>query len=96
MDSAISPGANNGEAGLVPNTLNNITGTAGYNLNNITNSGPGNTTWALQWTNGIAANGTLIISKDLNIAGVPEPATWSLISLGLGACGLGRRCCGRR
>jgi hypothetical protein len=62
----------------------------------VTGSGPGNTTWALQWTNGIAANGTLIISKDLNIAGVPEPATWSLISLGLVACGLGRRYCSRR
>lgn len=100
VDTAISPGANNGEAGLVPNTLNNITGTAGYNLNNIKSAGPGDTTWALQWTNSIAANGTEIISKDLNIAGVtitnvPEPATWSLIVLGLGACGLGRRCCGR-
>jgi hypothetical protein len=90
VDSAISPGANNGEAGLVPNTLNNITGTAGYNLNNVQASGPGDTTWALQWTNSIAAGGTLIISKDLNISGVPEPATWSLISLGLAACGLGR------
>jgi hypothetical protein len=96
VDSAISPGANNGEAGLVPNTLNNITGTAGYNLDNTNNSGPGDATWALQWTNGIAANGTLIISKDLNIAGVPEPATWSLISLGLVAYGVRRRYCGRR
>ena len=96
VDSAISPGANNGEAGLLPNTLNNITGTAGYNLNNVTNSGPGNATWALQWTNGIAANGTLIISKDLNISGVPEPATWALISLGLVAYGISRRQVGRR
>jgi hypothetical protein len=96
VDSAISPGANNGEAGVVPNTLNSITGTNGYNLNNVRTSGPGNTTWALQWTNNIAANGTLIISKDLNIAGVPEPAPWALISLGLVACGVGRRFYGRR
>ncbi len=96
VDSAISPGANNGEAGVVPNTLNSITGTPGYNLNNVTNSGPGNTTWGFQWTNSIAANGTLIISKDLNIAGVPEPGTWMLLSLGLAACGAGRRFFGRR
>jgi hypothetical protein len=90
VDSAISPGANNGEADVVPNTLNNITSAPGYNLDNVTSSGPGNTTWALQWTNGIAANGRLIIGKDLNIAGVPEPATWSLISLGLAAYGFRR------
>lgn len=96
VDSAISPGANNGEADVVPNTLNSITGTPGYNLDNVTNSGPGNTTWAFQWTNTIAGNGTLIISKDLNIAGVPEPGTWMLLSLGLAACGVGRRFFGRR
>ncbi|HZQ47170.1 MAG TPA: PEP-CTERM sorting domain-containing protein [Verrucomicrobiae bacterium] len=96
VDSAISPGASNGEAGLGPNTLNHIRGTAGYNLDNHRNSGPGDATWALQWTNSIAANGTLIISKDLNIAGVPEPAAWALLSLGLTACALGRRLWGRR
>ncbi len=92
VDSAISPGANNGETGLVPGTLNNITGTPGYNLNNLTNSGPGNASWALQWTNSIAANGTLIISEDMNESGVtnitdvPEPAAWALITLGLATC----------
>lgn len=96
VDSAISPGANNGEADVVPNTLNNITGTPGYNLDDVPNSGPGNTTWALQWTNGIAPNGTLVINKDLSISGVPEPATWTLLSLGLVACGAGRRLVSRR
>lgn len=92
VDSAISHGANNGETGLAPNTLGSITGTPGYNLNNMTNAGPGNTGWALQWTNSIAANGTMIISEDLNTSGVtnitdaPEPATWSLFTLGLIAC----------
>lgn len=92
VDVAITPGANNGETGLAPNTLNHITGTPGYNLNNMTNAGPGNTAWALQWTNSIAANGTMIISEDLTVSGVtniteaPEPATWALITLGLAAC----------
>jgi PEP-CTERM motif len=92
VDIAISPGANNGETGLAPNTLNSITGTPGYNLNNMTNAGPGNTGWGLQWTNSIAANGTMLISEDLNTSGVtnitaaPEPATWALIMLGLVAC----------
>ncbi len=96
VDSAISPGANNGEADVAPNTLNHITGTAGYNLDNTTNSGPGNTTWALQWTNNIAVNGTLVINKDLSIEGVPEPSTWAVLSLGLVAWGARRRFFGQR
>jgi hypothetical protein len=90
VDVAISPGANNGEAALAPTTLNNITGVNGYNLNGVKSAGPGNTTFALEWTNSIAANGTMIISEDLNITGVPEPAAWSLLALGLSA-GFARR-----
>ena len=89
IDIAINPGANNGEAGLAPDTLNNITGVNGYNLNNVTGAGLGDTAFGLQWTNSIAARGTMIISEGMDISGVtnvsnvPEPATWSLAVLGL-------------
>lgn len=83
IDIAITSGANNGQAGLAPNALNSIMGVNGYNLNDVTDIGPGNTAFALQWTNGIAPRGTVIISEGLNISGVPEPATWSLAALGL-------------
>ncbi len=91
VDVEITPGANNGEAGLASTTLNSITGVNGYNLNGITNAGPGNATWAVQWTNSIAANGTMIMSEAwtasglTNITDAPEPATWALITLGLAA-----------
>jgi PEP-CTERM motif len=92
VDVEITAGANNGEAGLASNTLNSITGVNGYNLNNLTNAGPGNATWAVQWTKGIAANGTMIMSEEwaasgvTNITDAPEPATWALITLGLATC----------
>ena len=92
VDIAINPGANNGEAGLAPDSLNNITGVNGYNLNNVTDAGIGDTAFALEWTNTIAAKGTMIISEGLDISGVtnvsnvPEPSTWSLAALGLVVC----------
>jgi len=88
VDGAFSPGANHGEAALFNSTLNNLQNTPGYNLNDNPAAGPGKATWALQWNNNIAANGTLAISEDLNIVGVsvspvPEPPVWSVLSIGL-------------
>lgn len=100
VDTGISPGANRGEAAIFNSTLGNLTTIPGYQLNNNTLAGPGHATWAFEWDATIGINGTLIISKDLNIQGVsvapaPEPATWSMISIGL--IGLGaRRFLGRR
>ncbi len=101
IDGAFSPGANNGEAALGNSTINNLHNTAGYNLNNNMQSGPGDATWALQWTDNIPAGGTLTISKDLNIAGVvitpvPEPSAWSVMSIGLIAFSTMKRYLGRR
>jgi hypothetical protein len=101
LDTGISPGANYGEAGVFPSTLNSLNGTPGYILSDV-NSASGNATWAFEWgtaTTTIAPNGTLIISKDLNIAGVtpvPEPPTWSLVSIGLIGFGMLRHYRGRR
>ena len=61
---------------MTPTTLNNHT------------SADGNVKWAFEWDKTITAGGTLIISKDMNIAGVvPEPSTLSLVGSALLACG---------
>lgn len=101
IDGAFSPGANHGEAALLNSTINNLQNTAGYNLNDNMQAGPGNPTWALQWTNPIAPGSTLTISEDLNIAGVvitpvPEPSPWSVMSIGLIAFSTMKRYLGRR
>jgi hypothetical protein len=99
VDSVISPGANRGEANTFANTLNNLNGTMNYALNNATNAGPGHATWAFEWDPNIAAGSTFIITKGLHIDGVspvPEPATWSLVSMGLIAVGALKRYRNRR
>jgi hypothetical protein len=74
--------------------LNNLTPTT---LTDNT-SCAGNVKWALEWDKTIARGGTLIISKDMNIdgvpqvTGVPEPPAWSLLSsTGMIAWGLRKR-----
>jgi hypothetical protein len=91
LDTALSPGANRGEAAFFSSTKDALNGTPNYMLNNNTAIGPGHGTWAFEWDPTIAANGTLIISKDLNLTDVlpvPEPPAWSLISMGLVALGV--------
>jgi len=87
LDTGISPGADNGAVGVSTTILGDITGTPGYTpLSPLT--GPG--AWVLEWERTIGANGSLIISKDLNAAQVtvsPEPPAWSLVSIGLIAFG---------
>lgn len=91
VDTGTAPTANFGEAALYNSTLANLNGTPGYTLNNNTNAGVGEPTWALEWTNSIAANGSFQISKVLSIEGAPEPAVWSLITMGLIAVGITKR-----
>ncbi len=88
LDTGISPGADAGQVGNPTAILNDITGTPGFNPNSTDTSGPG--AWVLEWERTISPNGSLIISKDLNAAGVtvaPEPPAWSLVSIGLIAFG---------
>jgi hypothetical protein len=86
--------ANHGET-LPPGvTLGKLTsGTHNLQLTDNTIGGANNT-WAFEWDKTIAAGGTLLISKDLNVAGVtpaPEPGTLSLISIGLIGLGFAKR-----
>lgn len=89
----ISPSANYAEAAAVPSTLNSITTVPNYQLNDNLTAGPGNVTWAFEWSQSVGAGQNLDIFKDksLSIAPVPEPASIALIALGLGACVFGRR-----
>ena len=78
VDTGLTP-ANEGETDS--SVLANIM--AGNTLNDSTTSTTGE--WGFEWDKDIAANGTLILSKDLGaLVPVPEPSTWALFSLGLG------------
>jgi PEP-CTERM motif len=88
-----APNASFGEAALVGQTLNELNTVANLNLNNNPSAGPGDVTWAFQWTAVLQGGQSLDIIKDkgVSISAVPEPSTLAIIALGLGACGLARR-----
>jgi hypothetical protein len=60
--------------------------------------GPDNMAWAYEWDRTIAPGGSLTISKDKNIAAVPEPATLAMLGIGVLSSGilLRRRYKGRK
>jgi PEP-CTERM motif len=84
-ETVATPGANEGEAGIAPSTLNKLNnGSSPVTLNDVMTSGPaaGDATWAFQWDVTIAPGGSFLISKDKALD-VPEPGCLSLLSLGL-------------
>jgi hypothetical protein len=88
-----APNANYGETAPAGQTLNELNTVANLTLNNNPSAGPGNVTWAFQWTATLQAGDVLNIIKDkgVSISPIPEPSTLAIIALGLGACGLARR-----
>jgi len=71
------------EANVYPNTLNSLNQGSPYTLNDATSAGPGDVTWAFQWTAiNLPAGDEAEISKDITVT-VPEPSTVLLVGLGL-------------
>ncbi|MGD0745227.1 MAG: PEP-CTERM sorting domain-containing protein [Verrucomicrobiota bacterium] len=92
VDTVVSHAATHAEVASdnsILTMLNNGTASA-FNGNMYT---AGNVKWGLEWDVNIAAGGTYLISKDLNVSGVvpvtvPEPSAWSFVLLGLFAGGM--------
>lgn len=84
-ETVAAPGANHGEPNLFNATLAKLNDGAPTVLNdNVGPVGPGDVTWALQWDFLIEPGAYALISKDKYLAiVVPEPASVSLIGLGL-------------
>ena|SRR5579859_3695318 len=84
-----TPFATYAEAALYGQTLNNFNTIAGYNLDGVTSAGPGDVTWAFQWSQDLTAGGEMDINKDklLSITPIPEPSTLGLIAVGAAAFG---------
>ena len=86
------PYANYAEAALAGVTLSEL-GASPYTLNDNTSAGPGDVSWAFQWTATLNPGEMLDITKDkgLSISIVPEPSTVALIVLGVTVLGLASR-----
>ena len=95
-ETVITPGADHGEAGFYPGTLNKLNDLNPTTLSDTLSAGPGDATWSLQWDMTLAASGpgsTMQISKDkhLTLLVIPEPSTLGVLAVGLAAYVIGRR-----
>jgi hypothetical protein len=89
-ESVVSPYATRAEANYTFTTRNNLNTVNGYNLDGTPSAGPGDVTWAFQWTASLAASGAgaeldIVKDKNLSVTMVPEPGTTALAVLG-GLC----------
>ena len=89
-ETVATPAPSHFEAASFPTTLNSLLDGSPTTLGDIASAGPGDVTWAWQWDFGIAAGGSVTISKDKNFV-VPVPGAALLGALGLGMVGWVRR-----
>ncbi len=78
-ETIVTPRPSHAEANFFANTLNALNSGNPLTLNDNLIAGPGDVTWAFQWDKTIGAGGSFIISKDKNVAPVPEPAPLALL-----------------
>ena len=93
QEAIAAPAAFYAEAAPFNQTLGEFS-TPGLTLNGNLTAGPGDVTWALQWSSTLAADGgefDLTKDKSLSIAVVPEPSTVAIVALGAGVLGLALR-----
>ncbi|MCC6125925.1 MAG: hypothetical protein IT426_13245 [Pirellulales bacterium] len=76
------------EAGIASLLLAKLQDNLATDLADAASASQGDLAWAFQWDIQLAPGGTYQISKDKNLAIVPEPGAWTLLSLGA-AMGLG-------
>lgn len=83
------PAANRAEAGLNGSILANF-GIADYDLSNVLSAGPGDASWAFQWTASIANGSSLDIIKDkkITLSAIPEPSVAGLLAVSMGLAGM--------
>ena len=89
-----TPVAAHQEAEPFPVTINKLdNGVNPVTLADDAGAGPGDITWAYQWTPNIGVGGSYIISKDMSatVHVVPEPGTLTLLSIGLAGMPFFRR-----
>jgi hypothetical protein len=79
-ETVLTPKPNRAEANTYAVTLGKLNDGAATNLSNNLSVAGTDGTWAFQWDKVLAAgNGTLVISKDKNLAPVPEPMSLALL-----------------
>ena len=84
-----TPNANHREAAFYNTTLASLNDVNPTTLNDNLTAGPGDVTFAYEWDFTIAAGGSKLISKIVNVS-VPEPSAIALMVLGLAAITLRR------
>jgi hypothetical protein len=86
-ETVATPGADHGEVAVVGgtnSTLARLNGGVPYTLNgNSGPLGPARVSWAFEWDVTVNPGAEFLISKDKSIQLIPEPASLSLLSLGL-------------
>jgi large repetitive protein len=70
------------EAGTAASLHSELASGSVYNLNGNSSASDANLAWAFQWDTSISANGTLMISKSMQLTVVPEPSMLTMLVAG--------------